>query len=81
MRSVIGGILVQDRDIAELDNIESSVVSKRPPTADEMKAMMFGWKVVKHVKSNAIVYCGKDRTIGIGAGQMSRVDASRIARG
>ena len=46
---------------------------------DEMKAMMFGWKVVKHVKSNAIVYCGKDRTLGIGAGQMSRVDASRIA--
>jgi phosphoribosylaminoimidazolecarboxamide formyltransferase/IMP cyclohydrolase len=79
VRSVIGGMLVQDRDIAELDEIESKVVTKRPPTANEMKAMIFGWKVVKHVKSNAIVYASKDRTLGIGAGQMSRVDASRIA--
>ena len=59
--------------------MESKVVTQRPPTVDEMKAMMFGWKVVKHVKSNAIVYAGKDRTLGIGAGQMSRVDSSRIA--
>lgn len=79
VRSVIGGLLVQDRDIGELEGLESKVVTKRPPTANEMKAMMFGWKVVKHVKSNAIVYCSKDRTLGIGAGQMSRVDASRIA--
>src|SRR5205085_12534464 len=49
------------------------------PTADEMKAMLFGWRVVKHVKSNAIVFSSKDRTLGIGAGQMSRVDSSRIA--
>ena len=48
-------------------------------TAEELRAMRFGWRVVKHVKSNAIVYCGPDRTLGIGAGQMSRVDASRIA--
>ncbi len=79
IRSVVGGLLVQDRDREELKDLESKVVSQRPPTADEMRAMMFGWKVVKHVKSNAIVYAGKDRTLGIGAGQMSRVDASRIA--
>ena len=82
VRSVIGGILVQDKDskvAAELENLEGKVVSERPPSQDEMKAMAFGWKVVKHVKSNAIVYCAKDRTLGIGAGQMSRVDASRIA--
>lgn len=79
LRSVIGGILVQDKDRAELTDPERRVVSTRPPTADEMKAMLFGWKVVKHVKSNAIVYAAKDRTLGIGAGQMSRVDSSRIA--
>jgi len=82
VRSVIGGILVQDSDVRnpkELEELEKKVVTERPPTADEMKAMAFGWKVVKHVKSNAIVYCGKDRTLGIGAGQMSRVDSSRIA--
>ena len=82
IRSVLGGILVQDRDPgvhAELDQLESKVVTERPPTIDEMKAMVFGWKIVKHVKSNAIVYASKDRTLGIGAGQMSRVDASRIA--
>ena len=79
IRSVVGGLLVQSVDRSELTELESKVVTHRPPTVDEMKAMMFGWKVVKHVKSNAIVYCGKDRTLGIGAGQMSRVDASRIA--
>jgi len=79
IRSVIGGILVQDRDLALLKEPERHVVSARPPTADEMKAMLFGWKVVKRVKSNAIVYSAKDRTLGIGAGQMSRVDSSRIA--
>jgi len=55
------------------------VVTKRKPTRNELQAMLFGWRVVKHVKSNAIVYAGKDRTLGVGAGQMSRVDASRIA--
>jgi len=79
IRSVIGGLLVQDKDREDLKDIESKVVSQRPPTADEMRAMMFGWKIVKHIKSNAIVYVAKDRTLGIGAGQMSRVDASRIA--
>jgi phosphoribosylaminoimidazolecarboxamide formyltransferase/IMP cyclohydrolase len=82
IRSVLGGLLVQDRDTStapELENLESKVVTERPPTADEMKAMLFGWRVVKHVKSNAIVYATKDRTLGIGAGQMSRIDSSRIA--
>jgi phosphoribosylaminoimidazolecarboxamide formyltransferase/IMP cyclohydrolase len=79
VRSVIGGMLVQDKDWGELKDPERQVVSQRPPTADEMKAMLFGWKIVKHVKSNAIVYAAKDRTLGIGAGQMARVDASRIA--
>ncbi len=79
IRSVIGGLLVQERDHEELRDLESKVITERPPTVDETKAMLFGWKIVKHVKSNAIVYTGKDRTLGIGAGQMSRVDASRIA--
>ena len=77
--SIRGGLLVQDKDVAEIGNLETKVVSKRPPTRHEMAAMVFGWRVVKHVKSNAIVYAGVDRTLGIGAGQMSRVDASRIA--
>ena len=79
VRSVIGGMLVQEKDWGELHEPERRVVSQRPPTADEMKAMLFGWKIVRHVKSNAIVYAAKDRTLGIGAGQMARVDSSRIA--
>jgi phosphoribosylaminoimidazolecarboxamide formyltransferase/IMP cyclohydrolase len=79
VRSVIGGILAQSRDSIVESGLDSKVVTKRQPTADELAAMHFAWRVVKHVKSNAIVYAGKDRTLGIGAGQMSRVDASRIA--
>ena len=82
IRSVIGGLLVQDADVSAKEctgTIERHVVSSRPPSKDEIEAMEFGWKVVKHVKSNAIVFAGKDRTLGIGAGQMSRVDSSRIA--
>jgi phosphoribosylaminoimidazolecarboxamide formyltransferase/IMP cyclohydrolase len=73
--------MVMDRDHTTLglDNLEAKVVTKRPPTEEEMRAMRFGWRVVKHVKSNAIVYANSDRTLGIGAGQMSRVDSSRIA--
>jgi phosphoribosylaminoimidazolecarboxamide formyltransferase/IMP cyclohydrolase len=55
------------------------IVTKRWPTEGEMRAMLFGWRVVKHLKSNAILYSSSDRTLGVGAGQMSRVDASRIA--
>src|SRR6202011_3173363 len=62
VRSIIGGVLVQDQDHVEFKNPEHHVVSARPPAADEMKAMLFGWRVVKHVKSNAIVYASKDRT-------------------
>src|SRR5437763_7384237 len=76
VRSVCGGLLVQDPDVAE--EIKQNVVTKRQPTITEVKAMLFGARVVKHVKSNAIVYATRDRTLGIGAGQMSRVDASRI---
>ncbi len=81
IRSCPGGVMVMDRDYTALglDNLESKVVTKRPPTEEEMRAMRFGWRIVKQVKSNAIVYATTDRTLGIGAGQMSRVDASRIA--
>jgi phosphoribosylaminoimidazolecarboxamide formyltransferase / IMP cyclohydrolase len=79
IRSVVGGVLVQDRD-RTLGNVrEFRVVTKREPTPEEWAAMMFGWKVGKHVKSNAIVYCRGEQTLGIGAGQMARVDSSRIA--
>ena len=81
IRSCPGGIMVMDRDHTALglDDLESKVVTKRPPSEEEMRAMRFGWRIVKHVKSNAIVYSTTDRTLGIGAGQMSRVDSSRIA--
>ena len=71
--------LMQERDLKAVTAADLKVVTKRKPTRKELQAMLFGWRVVKHVKSNAIVYVGKDRTLGIGAGQMSRVDASRIA--
>src|SRR5206468_12085403 len=77
IRSVCGGLLVQDADVGAEES--ERVVSKRQPTESELNAMRFGWRVVKHVKSNAIVYAGPDRTLAIGAGQMSRVDSSRIA--
>src|SRR5467141_207659 len=79
VRSVCGGVLVQDADAAGEMSDEYRTVTKRRPTKTELKAMLFGWRVVKHVKSNAIVYTKADRTLGVGAGQMSRIDASRIA--
>jgi phosphoribosylaminoimidazolecarboxamide formyltransferase/IMP cyclohydrolase len=79
VRSVIGGVLVQDRDTTLGDVPNFKVVTKRQPTAEELASMMFGWKVCKHVKSNAIVYVRGESTLGIGAGQMARVDSSRIA--
>ena len=79
VRSVVGGVLVQDRDRL-LGNIKDfRVVTRREPTPDEWAALIFGWKVGKHVKSNSIVYCRGEQTLGIGAGQMARVDSSRIA--
>ena len=79
IRSVCGGVLVQDKDTGQLVDLRTKVVTKRKPTEAELAAMIFGWRVVKNVKSNAIVYAASDRTLGIGAGQMSRVDASRLA--
>jgi phosphoribosylaminoimidazolecarboxamide formyltransferase/IMP cyclohydrolase len=80
MRSVCSGVLVQDPDVeAKSKSGSRRIVTKRQPTETELNSMLFGWRVVKHVKSNAIVYAGADRTLGIGAGQMSRVDSSRIA--
>jgi len=81
LRSAPGGIMVMDRDHTALglDKLEERVVTKRPPTEAEMRAMRFAWRVVKHVKSNAIVFAKEDRTLGIGAGQMSRVDSSKLA--
>ena len=74
-----GSVLVQGADTYLAPDSELKVVTKREPTEDEWAAMKFGWRIVKHVKSNAIVYTGADRTLGVGAGQMSRVDSSRIA--
>ncbi|MDA7920419.1 bifunctional phosphoribosylaminoimidazolecarboxamide formyltransferase/IMP cyclohydrolase [Verrucomicrobiales bacterium] len=81
IRSAPGGLLVMDHDkkALGLDDIEQKVVTQRPPTAEEIEAMRFGWRVVKHVKSNAIVFASSDRTLAIGAGQMSRVDSCRLA--
>jgi len=81
LRSVVGGVLEQTRDLPcrGESEFEGKVVTLRMPTAAEIKAMLFAWRVVKQVKSNAIVYAAGDRTLGIGAGQMSRIDASRIA--
>jgi len=79
IRSVVGGILVQDHDRKKVEPSDYKVVTRREPTDEEWKALLFGWRVVKHVKSNAMVYAAAERTLGIGAGQMSRVDASRIA--
>ncbi len=79
VRSVIGGVLVQDRDTSLGNQNDFKVVTRRQPGPDEWAGMLFGWKVCKHVKSNAIVYVRGERTLGIGAGQMARVDSSRIA--
>jgi len=79
VRSVAGGLLVQDRDAGALDPAALKVVTKRAPTSVELDDLMFAWKVCKHVKSNAIVYAKDGATVGVGAGQMSRVDSAAIA--
>jgi phosphoribosylaminoimidazolecarboxamide formyltransferase/IMP cyclohydrolase len=78
-RSVLGGLLVQDADQADLDSSALSVVSRRPPTPAEMAALRFAWRVAKHAKSNAIVLSTAEQVVGVGAGQMNRVDSARIA--
>ncbi|MDA8389801.1 MAG: bifunctional phosphoribosylaminoimidazolecarboxamide formyltransferase/IMP cyclohydrolase [Gammaproteobacteria bacterium] len=77
-RRVSGGLLVQDRDLADTD-VQLTTVSARVPTADEVGDLLFAWRIAQFVKSNAIVYARGCRTIGIGAGQMSRVDSARVA--
>ncbi|MFK7940106.1 MAG: bifunctional phosphoribosylaminoimidazolecarboxamide formyltransferase/IMP cyclohydrolase [Roseovarius sp.] len=79
MKQVAGGYLVQDKDNGRLSLDDLKVVTKRQPTEAEMADMLFAWKVAKHVKSNAIVYVKDGATVGVGAGQMSRVDSCRIA--
>jgi len=78
LKNVSGGMLVQDVDIRPLNDVDLKVVTKRPPTPEENRALLFAWKVCKHVKSNAIVYARDGQTVGVGAGQMSRVDAAKI---
>ena len=79
LKRILGGTLVQHPDLGELKDDELRTVTKRAPTAEEMHTMRFAWKVVKHVKSNAIVFAKDGATLGVGAGQMSRVDSVKIA--
>jgi phosphoribosylaminoimidazolecarboxamide formyltransferase / IMP cyclohydrolase len=78
-RQVAGGFLVQDRDAGRISRADLKVVTKRAPTEAELSDLLFAWTVAKHVKSNAIVYAHNGATVGIGAGQMSRIDSTRIA--
>ncbi|WJE16354.1 bifunctional phosphoribosylaminoimidazolecarboxamide formyltransferase/IMP cyclohydrolase [Halobacillus sp. ACCC02827] len=79
LTSVNGGLLVQDTDEGNLDGVDLTVATEREPSAQELEDLKLGWKVVKHVKSNAIVVAKGDRTLGVGAGQMNRVGAAKIA--
>jgi len=78
LRKVVGGLLVQERDSHSLDDETFKTVTKRSPSNEEILALRLGWKVCKHVKSNAIVYANPDQIVGVGAGQMSRVDSARF---
>ncbi len=79
IKRVVGGLLVQDRDVIAENGSALKVVTRRAPSKEELRSLNFAWKVAKHVKSNAIVFVSGTETVGIGAGQMSRVDSSRIA--
>jgi len=78
LKNVSGGLLVQDSDVRPLQPADLKVVTQRPPTPEETRALLFAWKVCKHVKSNAIVYARDGQTVGVGAGQMSRVDSAKL---
>jgi phosphoribosylaminoimidazolecarboxamide formyltransferase/IMP cyclohydrolase len=78
LKNISGGILLQDSDSRPLHDVDLKVATTRSPTPEETRAMLFAWKVCKHVKSNAIVYARDGQTVGIGAGQMSRVDSAKI---
>ncbi len=77
-RSISGGLLVQEKDRGQLDMTQLKTVTKRAPTAEEMASLLFAWVVCKHAKSNAIIYARDGRTVGVGAGQMSRVDSVKL---
>src|SRR6185369_5458567 len=84
LRSILGAVLVQSRDrVVEASqpwpSDELRVVTKRQPTAEEWRALRFAWRICAHVKSNTIIFTSADRTLAIGAGQMSRVDAAKVA--
>jgi phosphoribosylaminoimidazolecarboxamide formyltransferase/IMP cyclohydrolase len=79
LKRILGGILVQQPDLGEIQESELRTVTKRPPTPEELRTMCFAWKVAKHVKSNAIVFAKDGATLGVGAGQMSRVDSVKLA--
>jgi len=79
LKRILGGMLVQQSDLGEIESSELKVVTQRAPTAEELATMKFAWKVSKHVKSNAIVFAKDGATLGVGAGQMSRVDSVKIA--
>jgi phosphoribosylaminoimidazolecarboxamide formyltransferase/IMP cyclohydrolase len=78
LKKISGGMLVQENDLHQLSDADVKVVTKRAPTAEEKRALLFAWKVCKHVKSNAILYARDGQTVGVGAGQMSRVDATKV---
>jgi phosphoribosylaminoimidazolecarboxamide formyltransferase / IMP cyclohydrolase len=78
IKNISGGILVQDNDLRQLNPSELKVVTRRPPSEQEQRALLFAWKICKHVKSNAIVYARDGQSVGVGAGQMSRVDSCKI---
>ena len=78
-RNVTGGVLVQEQDVYNIEKDALKVVTKRKPTDDEIESLLFAWKACKHVKSNCILLAQGTQTVGIGAGQMSRVDAAIIA--
>jgi phosphoribosylaminoimidazolecarboxamide formyltransferase/IMP cyclohydrolase len=79
IKKIQGGYLLQDQDLLNLNDKNWKVVSQRQPSAEEWQAMKFAWRVAKWVKSNAIVFASSERTLGIGAGQMSRVDSCKLA--
>jgi phosphoribosylaminoimidazolecarboxamide formyltransferase/IMP cyclohydrolase len=79
LKKVVGGLLIQDRDIARIRETDLKFVTRVKPTKEQIESLLFGWVVVKHVKSNAIVLCQGTKTVGVGAGQMSRVESVTIA--
>jgi phosphoribosylaminoimidazolecarboxamide formyltransferase / IMP cyclohydrolase len=78
LKNISGGVLLQDADLGQIQESDIRVVTRRQPTPEEKRSLLFAWRVCKHVKSNAIVYARDGQTVGVGAGQMSRVDSCRI---